>query len=455
MRIIFWFGVLLCVTMAFAVRMTEVLYDPIGDENSQEFVEIYSPDNLSGYLFGDRSRNQTLQLSQWTDNPYALIVTTLYNKTRQNTTFYTTGSQLGNGLSNTGDAVFLYLNNTLLDSMEYNKSAVPEGYSLEQAEDRWRSSTLLGGSPGRMFAINTPNLPIENRSDHNRTLESFSSSNFTMQIWTDKLIYKPGEKMQLALEWSEPGKKAQIDIRDLQGDLLHSYPSTRMIRYTITKNTSALWIQAYNRENNVTDQKIIGILLPTQKTTVAKEENCPRIKLPKEPVRIVAFYTRAQRYQETIKLYVHLEGEGNYTITLESPLETKLQNITLSNDYEGAFEVKPLPSKNLFTLQVWGATQKLATEVLTFQLEPVNQTKVYSTHVSLEEKPLPPKATFNTSSISHIETPSTPRYVGTITYNSNMTTYLTYGLVALLALTLFLLIKGTKKDIPSEKEGAP
>lgn len=455
MRIAFSLGILFCVSLVLATKITEVMYDPIGDENQGEFVEIYSLDNLSGYTFGDKSRNQTLQLTQWTDNPYALIVSTQYNRADPNFTFYTTGSQLGNGLSNTGDAVFLYFNNTLLDWMEYNKSAAPEGYTLERTELRWGPSSTLGGTPGHApFPLNFTNPDPEEVS------ETYDPSNLTMQIWTDKLIYKPGEKMKLALEWSDPGQTAQIDLRNVQGDLLRTYPSSsRMISYTVTKNTSALWIQALNSEHNLTAQKVIGIqLIPLapEKVVVVKEKTCPKIRPLKDPVRIVSFYTRTQKYQETLRLYVHLEGEGNYTLLLDSPLETLYRNITFTGSYQDVFDVKPLPNKNLFALQVVDINKTWVNQVLTFNLEPPNTTQTYSTQVSLTEKPLAPipvnSSAPATSTLRTPLPPPIPHYTGTLESPSRVPSYLTYGLVTLFLLTLFALLRKSSKPALSSTD---
>ncbi|MEK6963128.1 MAG: lamin tail domain-containing protein [Nanoarchaeota archaeon] len=474
MRFAFFLGILFCVSMVLAVQITEVLYDPIGDETSQEFVEVYSPTNLTNYVFGDKSRNQSLQLVQWTDNPYALIVTTLYNRSGQNLTFYTTGSQLGNGLANTGDAVFLYFNGTLLDSMSYNASAAPEGYSLERTEQGWEASINLNGTPGSLRSPSKTILPslvqesFEVNVTPSLTLVSFPNSpNRSMTFSTDKLIYRPGETMRLALEWSFSGEKARVEIRDLQGNLLKQYPSvSKSLTYKITKNTSAILIHAQriaggkiSNEDNLSDEKVVGVLLPlpliSPKFFSVKNSSCSPPS--KELVRIVSFYTRAQKYQEKIKLYFHLEGEGNYTLLLDSSLETMYRNITLNKTYEDFFEVKPGLHKNLFTLQAFNMNQTYAPKILVFYLESPNLTQTYSANVSLTEKPLVSNVSLKITSVQRIEPPPIiPQYTGTLAYDSRVPSYLTYGLVVLLIVTLFALFRKGKvetADLSSEQGG--
>src|SRR3989344_5775167 len=138
---------LVCVGTAMAAHINEVFYDPEGEEYGQEFVEVYGLANLSEYTFGDLSKNQTLVLRKEAEGDYALIVPDDFNHSEVPAWIYTAGSRLGNGLGNAGDAVFLYLNGTLVDSVTYNKSAVLEGYSLEWDEMRWKSSQEKGGTP--------------------------------------------------------------------------------------------------------------------------------------------------------------------------------------------------------------------------------------------------------------------------------------------------------------------
>jgi len=115
------------------VMINEVMYNPAGPDNNQEFVEIKGTDNLSGYLLGDLSFNDTLDLLHYvSDAEYSLVVEEGYNYTGLNCSIYSAGPTIGDNLGNDGDAIFLISEGMVVDSLRYDDSfADGTGYSLE------------------------------------------------------------------------------------------------------------------------------------------------------------------------------------------------------------------------------------------------------------------------------------------------------------------------------------
>ncbi len=166
--------------------MNEIMYDPVGDDNNKEFIELLleEPANLSGFIIGDTASNDTLTAlyysDSYSDSPhippafYALIVEEGFDYAGINASVYSVGSTIGNNLDNNGDALFFYSpNGTLLTTVRYDgQLARGNGRSLEFLNDQPYESKSMGGTPGRensivMAAIisslnaSTPNTTIE------------------------------------------------------------------------------------------------------------------------------------------------------------------------------------------------------------------------------------------------------------------------------------------------------
>lgn len=120
---------LLTLPLSYAASISEIMYNPEGDDDNYEWVEIYnngSADyNISGLMIGDMSSNDTLLKLQGGEilhpGGYAIVGESGINLSLyQNATVFSAGSSIGNGLGNANDTVFLYLNNTLLDRVNYS-----------------------------------------------------------------------------------------------------------------------------------------------------------------------------------------------------------------------------------------------------------------------------------------------------------------------------------------------
>jgi len=133
-----------------SIKINEVMYDPEGTDNNKEFIEIYSDDeiDLSDFIIGDSSSNDSLTLLQHQDSHYYLITEEGFNLSGIEASVYSAGSTIGNNL-NTEDSLYLYYKNgTLLDNMSY-KDDCESGYSLEYFNGNFFCSFYLGGTPGK------------------------------------------------------------------------------------------------------------------------------------------------------------------------------------------------------------------------------------------------------------------------------------------------------------------
>lgn len=143
---------LILVPCAQGLNINEVMYNPIGDDNNKEFIEIFGTDNLSGYTIGDSSSNDSLVLLSYFPGSYSLIVEEGFNHSSLNCSVYSAGSTIGNNLNNDVDQIYLYSNGTIIDSMSYDGSlANSDDHSLEliisQTNQSWQESCSVGGSP--------------------------------------------------------------------------------------------------------------------------------------------------------------------------------------------------------------------------------------------------------------------------------------------------------------------
>lgn len=131
------------------IIINEIMYNPNGTDNNKEFIEIKGTNNLSDFIIGDLNSNDTLTLLQFNnDSNFSIIVEQEFNYSNINCSIYSANATIGNGLGNTGDTIYLYFDNTIINEISYNDNA-DEGYSLERINSTWIQSLEPGGTPGR------------------------------------------------------------------------------------------------------------------------------------------------------------------------------------------------------------------------------------------------------------------------------------------------------------------
>ncbi|MBW3014983.1 lamin tail domain-containing protein [Candidatus Woesearchaeota archaeon] len=129
------------------------MYNPTGSDNNREFIEIYGINDLAGWIIGDSSSNDSLELlfdGSSFESEYVLIVEEGFNYSNINCSVYSVGTTIGDNLNNDGDKIFLYNDEAvLIDSVEYEDTyADDNGKSLEFINGSWLESSSIGGSPG-------------------------------------------------------------------------------------------------------------------------------------------------------------------------------------------------------------------------------------------------------------------------------------------------------------------
>ncbi|MBI5073434.1 hypothetical protein HZA99_06475 [Candidatus Woesearchaeota archaeon] len=177
---------LLCIVpLTRAQLLNEIFPNPEGDDNNKEFVEILTdePMNLSGYIIGDESSNDTLVQVQYKETNYSLIVEEGFNWTVINASIYTVGASIGNDLGNTKDSIFLYnTKKVLLDTMSY--ASTTEGKSIERNATGWYLAQNKNGTPGMQNSNVKEAIKIENETQNSSMQKNDSFVNKTEEIIT-------------------------------------------------------------------------------------------------------------------------------------------------------------------------------------------------------------------------------------------------------------------------------
>src|SRR3989344_5320460 len=112
------------------IFINEVMYDPDGDDNNREFIEIsHDVDvNLSNYTINDLDSEDSLKQVKYFSGNYSLIVEEEFNYSSINATIYDIGKTIGNSLNNDKDAIIIKNGTKIVDVFSYNEKS--DGKSL-------------------------------------------------------------------------------------------------------------------------------------------------------------------------------------------------------------------------------------------------------------------------------------------------------------------------------------
>src|SRR3989344_1487939 len=143
--------------------INEFMYNPPGEDNNKEFIEIYSEDykNLSDFIIEDSSSDDVLKLSYYYDSNYSLIVEDGFDYNDINASIYTVGATIGNNLNNDKDVIILRnQDRNIIDLVVYSSNFGGDEKSLEKISLNSLSSdksswieTTSQGTPGREHLI--------------------------------------------------------------------------------------------------------------------------------------------------------------------------------------------------------------------------------------------------------------------------------------------------------------
>ncbi len=139
--------------------INEVMFNPTGDDNNKEFIEVYSDDykDLSNFIIQDSKSEDKLKLIYAYDSNYSLIVEDGFDYSNIKANIYAVGATIGNNLNNDGDVVILKDNNSsILDSISYSESWAKEGNSICKLPDKdgfWRECVATPGEDNSIINI--------------------------------------------------------------------------------------------------------------------------------------------------------------------------------------------------------------------------------------------------------------------------------------------------------------
>ncbi|PIN86429.1 hypothetical protein COV19_04695 [Candidatus Woesearchaeota archaeon CG10_big_fil_rev_8_21_14_0_10_44_13] len=242
-----------------AIKINEIMYNPAGDDNNKEFIEVYMEQwtNLSGWTIGDSSSNDTLTILYYSqaNTNYALIAEEGFNLSGIDATVYSAGATIGNNLDNSADSVYLYdSNKALVVSASYDGAlANGNGRSVEydNENDEWHESCYIGGSPGMQnceIIINQTDPP-QNQTPENQTNETIPSSEECKAFivaYTDKEMYNITDKVSIhfALYNDSFPYKIEYWIEDSIGNIVKS-------KYNTTNTNTKTWTPELDEKDGI------------------------------------------------------------------------------------------------------------------------------------------------------------------------------------------------------------
>ena len=140
--------ILMCInsTQAF-LEITEIMYNPEGNDNNQEYLEIYTDLNISEFIIKDSVSQDGLTILKQEESNYFLIVEEGFDYTPINATVYTTGATIGNNLNNDEDLISIFNQTEILDAIHYYSEwgAENNGKSLCKIDNLWRECNPTPG----------------------------------------------------------------------------------------------------------------------------------------------------------------------------------------------------------------------------------------------------------------------------------------------------------------------
>ena len=390
---------LLLIPTVYSIRINEVMYNPFGEDDNREFVEIYGTNNLSGYTIGDLYVNDSLEIMKFVPGNLSLVVESGFNYSGINCSVYSAGATIGNNLRNSGDSVFLYRNSELVDRLSYNASlANNNNHSLELVNGSWNESCEEEGSPGRENCIF-----VNNDSDNgNDQLNISEGSCFViLNLSTDKEVYEDGESVKINNSLSNKGFDFIIEywIEDLEGEIVKSKvntSNTNIKSYTprikakekalLVKNR-LVFVDCDNSNELLENEKVViakhsdyeeeesaSEKSTTQKTVTTEKDNnqnASKKTIVSEGSKIISFYTRNQKYNKSINLYANINAtEADDIVLISNKGEYKSK---FNGTRNMKFSVEPERGLNLFVLQIRQGERLIDTASLLVNLEAVDE----------------------------------------------------------------------------------
>ena len=166
------------------IYISEIMYNPEGDDNNKEYIEIFSNEsiNLTDLTVEDLESSDNLVQLYSSNSSYNLIVEELFNYSGINASIYSVGSTIGNNLNNDGDILLLKnkTNGKIIDLIIYNKDIGGNGNNkalcrldLNIFKNSLIECNSSAGFENILFINNNTNNP-NNGSNNSNVIDDFS-----------------------------------------------------------------------------------------------------------------------------------------------------------------------------------------------------------------------------------------------------------------------------------------
>ncbi|MFC1732740.1 lamin tail domain-containing protein [candidate division KSB1 bacterium] len=240
--------------MCSALRINEIMYNPDGNDNNQEFIEVYleQETNLTGWVIGDSESDDTLELLQYNSTSnHVLITEEGFDFSGIRATIYSAGASIGNNLGNSADSIYLYDNNgVLMDSVSYYGSiANGNGNSMEFSDGEWIESCEIGGSPGKENCFNndgTGNINTTNSTNTTNTTIDPTECKAIIVVYTDKEMYNDTDKVNIYFALYNDSFPFTIEywVEDSIGNIVKS-------KYNTTNTNTKTWTPSLDEKDGI------------------------------------------------------------------------------------------------------------------------------------------------------------------------------------------------------------
>ncbi len=167
MKKLFFFlllNILLISFFVFAeIYISEIMYNPEGDDNNREYIEVYSNVSLENYTIEDLASHDILALIKQSSSSFALIVEEGFDANNTNATIYSVGATIGNNLNNEHDVIVLRNSQgKLVDALSYSRESGGDnnGYSLCKHSVGDAQLYECSPTPGTIFSQNDISYPL-------------------------------------------------------------------------------------------------------------------------------------------------------------------------------------------------------------------------------------------------------------------------------------------------------
>jgi len=228
------FVFLLLCSFVSSLHINEIMYNPSGTDNNNEYIEVFSEEeiNLSGYIIEDLDSNDFLELVKYYEGSYSLIVEEGFNYSGISASIYSAGATIGNNLKNDYEEIILNDNfGDLVDSVNYSSTLGGDGNGFSICE--------IGGVWGECIATpGTGNIIHEGVSDEVISskieikkiydLGSDDEAKFGQVIRVKINVYKGDTRKSVIYVWVEDreriSKKTSVNVYDKFNEVEFTLP---------------------------------------------------------------------------------------------------------------------------------------------------------------------------------------------------------------------------------------